>query len=155
MLQDVVLEPLNLCLGGGDLMLHRRVFLVGLDRHLLVLEPRQTRLYLGKALLNRLALALLVGETVLGRIQSRGAGGQAGVEILDARGDPVDRTSRLVGPGVELLQPDQSFKVWQHCVSRLQGRSGRDPSKKTPRFRAGRRKATRQAGGPAWPNTEG
>ena len=51
-LQNDVFEPGHVRLGGGDLVLHGRVLLVGLDGHELVLEAGQPGLNLGEALLD-------------------------------------------------------------------------------------------------------
>jgi hypothetical protein len=60
--EDLLLDPADLGLGGADLMLHRVIFVVGLDRHQLLFVFAEPLLGRDQILVERPPMRLIVGD---------------------------------------------------------------------------------------------
>ena len=104
-------------LGGGDLLLHRLVFLVRLHFHQLVFVFRQPGLDGGDFLLDLAPCRLAVREPLLGV----GNGGllcrqPLGKRLLNSR-NVRNASASGIDVGVELLKADEVLEVWMQVRS--------------------------------------
>ena len=113
-LEDLILAGLDFGLCEGDLVLDGVVFLVGLDRHGLLAEFRQTALVDGHVLLDLPARRLVGGQRVLGGGHLLARLFEPGVQASFAFGRFRQATVRVMGGRVEPLERNQPFEVSVH-----------------------------------------
>jgi hypothetical protein len=113
-LEDFLFDAAEVALRRFHLVPERLIFLVGLDRGLLISELAETRLVHGDIFFERAAGVLIVLEPLPGGFDRAGGVGQLGVDRRQPLGVRRDLAFRVRDGRFDSLELDQTLEVGEH-----------------------------------------